>query len=71
MNIVLKVHPHQCRVQGHDHLPTPAGRTISDASWPPEYTAGCSAGCRLTPPGPFLLGSFPATLPQACSVAWG
>ena len=24
--------PHQCRVQGHDHLPTPAGHTIPDTS---------------------------------------
>jgi len=32
MNTVLKVWPHQCRVQGHDHLPTPAGHTIPDTS---------------------------------------
>jgi len=41
-------------------------------SWPPGHTAtSCSAGCPPTPPGPFLLGSFPATPPQTCSVAWG
>lgn len=39
---------------------------------PPGHTAGSySAGCRPTPLGPFPRGSFPATLPQACSVAWG
>jgi len=32
MNTVLEVRPHQCRVQGHYHLPTPAGRTIPDTS---------------------------------------
>ncbi|NXT44416.1 RYR3 protein, partial [Pelecanoides urinatrix] len=38
-------------------------------SWPPGHTAGsCSAGCQPAPPGPSPLGSFPATLPQACSV---
>ena len=31
----------------------------------------CSAGCQPTAPGLFPLGSFPATLPQACSIAWG
>ena len=40
--------------------------------WPPGHTAGsCSAGCWPAPPGPFPPVSFPATLPQACSVAWG
>lgn len=24
--------PHQCQVQGHDHLPAPAGGTIPDTS---------------------------------------
>jgi len=32
LNTVLQVWPHQCRVQGHDHLPTPAGHTIPDTS---------------------------------------
>ncbi|KAK4828439.1 hypothetical protein QYF61_026596 [Mycteria americana] len=32
LNTVCEVRPHQCRVQGHDHFPTPAGRTISDTS---------------------------------------
>ena len=31
-NTVLEVRPHQCRVQGHDHLPTPAGHTIPGTS---------------------------------------
>ncbi|KAF1466761.1 Conserved oligomeric Golgi complex subunit 5, partial [Megadyptes antipodes antipodes] len=30
LNTVFKVRPHQCRVQGHDHFPTPAGHTVSD-----------------------------------------
>jgi len=41
-------------------------------SWPPVHTAGsCSASCRPTPQGPFLPDIFPATLPQACSIARG
>jgi len=32
LNTVLQVRPHQCRVQGHNHLPTPAGHTIPDTS---------------------------------------
>jgi len=32
LNTVLEVHPHQCRVQGHDPLPTPAGHTVPDTS---------------------------------------
>ncbi|KAK4826677.1 hypothetical protein QYF61_010686 [Mycteria americana] len=32
LNTVFKVQPHQCRVQGHDHFPSPAGHTISDTS---------------------------------------
>jgi len=31
-NTVLQVRPHQCGVQGHDHLATPAGPTIPDTS---------------------------------------
>ncbi|KAK4828025.1 hypothetical protein QYF61_022802 [Mycteria americana] len=32
LNTVFEVRPHQCRVQGHDHFPTPAGHTIADTS---------------------------------------
>ncbi|KAK4810277.1 hypothetical protein QYF61_015307 [Mycteria americana] len=32
VNTVFEVRPHQCRVQGHDHFPSPAGHTISDTS---------------------------------------
>ncbi|KAK4823486.1 hypothetical protein QYF61_002550 [Mycteria americana] len=32
LNTVFEVRPHQCRVQGHDHFPTPAGHTIFDTS---------------------------------------
>ncbi|KAK4831064.1 hypothetical protein QYF61_015121 [Mycteria americana] len=31
-NTVFKVRPHQCRVQGHDHFPSPAGHAIFDTS---------------------------------------
>ncbi|KAK4807083.1 hypothetical protein QYF61_018424 [Mycteria americana] len=31
-NTVFEVQPHQCRVQGHNHFPTPAGHTIFDTS---------------------------------------
>ncbi|KAK4822635.1 hypothetical protein QYF61_018587 [Mycteria americana] len=32
LNTAFEVRPHQCRVQGHDHCPSPAGHTISDTS---------------------------------------
>ncbi|KAK4808596.1 hypothetical protein QYF61_009899 [Mycteria americana] len=32
LNTVFEVRPHQCRVQGHNHFPTPAGHTIFDTS---------------------------------------
>ncbi|KAK4814532.1 hypothetical protein QYF61_022021 [Mycteria americana] len=32
LNTVFEVWPHQCRVQGHDHFPSPAGHTIFDTS---------------------------------------
>ncbi|KAK4832565.1 hypothetical protein QYF61_024065 [Mycteria americana] len=32
LNTGFEVRPHQCRVQGHDHFPTPAGHTISGTS---------------------------------------
>ncbi|KAK4824898.1 hypothetical protein QYF61_021138 [Mycteria americana] len=32
LNTVFEVQPHQCRVQGHDHFPTPAGHTIFETS---------------------------------------
>ncbi|KAK4823028.1 hypothetical protein QYF61_024830 [Mycteria americana] len=32
LNTGFEVRPHQCRVQGHDHFPSPAGHTISDTS---------------------------------------
>ncbi|KAK4818847.1 hypothetical protein QYF61_020066 [Mycteria americana] len=48
--------------QDKSHLP----------SWSPGHTAGSYSGsCQPTPTGPFLPGSFPATLPQACSIAIG
>ncbi|KAK4831254.1 hypothetical protein QYF61_016486 [Mycteria americana] len=32
LNTVVEVRPHQCRVQGHDHSPSPAGHATSDTS---------------------------------------
>ncbi|KAK4819006.1 hypothetical protein QYF61_022837 [Mycteria americana] len=32
LNTGFEVQPHQCRVQGHDHFPSPAGHAIFDAS---------------------------------------
>ncbi|KAK4818289.1 hypothetical protein QYF61_010431 [Mycteria americana] len=32
LNTVFEVRPHQCRVQGHDHFPSPAGHAVSDTS---------------------------------------
>ncbi|KAK4828664.1 hypothetical protein QYF61_000382 [Mycteria americana] len=32
LNTVFEVWPHQCRVQGHNHFPSPVGHTISDTS---------------------------------------
>ncbi|KAK4827946.1 hypothetical protein QYF61_022561 [Mycteria americana] len=32
LNTVFEVQPHQCRVQGHDHFPSPAGHAIFDTS---------------------------------------
>ncbi|KAK4828527.1 hypothetical protein QYF61_026949 [Mycteria americana] len=32
LNTVFEVGPHQCRVQGHNHFPSPAGHTIADTS---------------------------------------
>ncbi|KAK4820816.1 hypothetical protein QYF61_007210 [Mycteria americana] len=31
-NTVFEVRPHHCRVQGHNHFPSPAGHTIPDTS---------------------------------------
>ena len=75
LNTVLQVQPHQCRVQGHDPLPTPAGHTIPDTS---QDAIGL-----LSHLGTLLAHAQPAvdqhpkilfqwaTLPQACRVAWG
>ncbi|KAK4824928.1 hypothetical protein QYF61_021548 [Mycteria americana] len=32
LNTVFEVRPHQCRVQGHNHCPSPAGHAIPDTS---------------------------------------
>ncbi|KAK4809291.1 hypothetical protein QYF61_023284 [Mycteria americana] len=32
LNTAFEVRPHQCRVQGHDHFPSPAGYAVFDTS---------------------------------------
>ncbi|KAK4810330.1 hypothetical protein QYF61_018272, partial [Mycteria americana] len=32
LNTVFELRPHQCRVQGHDHFPSPAGHAVFDTS---------------------------------------
>ncbi|KAK4819901.1 hypothetical protein QYF61_014636 [Mycteria americana] len=39
LNTAFEVRPHQCRVQGHDHCPTPAGHTIPDTSQDAAFNA--------------------------------
>ncbi|KAF1467595.1 Interphotoreceptor matrix proteoglycan 1, partial [Megadyptes antipodes antipodes] len=41
LNTVFEVQPHQGRVQGHDHFPTPAGHTSSDTSQDALGLLGC------------------------------
>ncbi|KAK4814463.1 hypothetical protein QYF61_018981, partial [Mycteria americana] len=41
LNTVFEVRPHQCRVQGHDHFPSPAGHAIFDTSQDAIGFLGC------------------------------
>ncbi|KAK4815153.1 hypothetical protein QYF61_017594 [Mycteria americana] len=41
LNTAFEVRPHQCRVQGHDHCPSPAGHTIPDTSQDAIGFLGC------------------------------
>ncbi|KAK4824096.1 hypothetical protein QYF61_010616 [Mycteria americana] len=41
LNTVFEVQPHQCRVQGHDHFPSPAGHAIFDTSQDAIGFLGC------------------------------
>ena len=75
----LEVWPHQCQVQGDNHFPSPAGHAIPDTSQDAVGLLGhlgtLPAHIQLAvtqhPQVLFLPGSFAATLPQACSIAWG
>jgi len=76
---ILEVWPQQCQVQWHDHLRTSAGCTVPDTSQDAVALLG-HLGTLLAHVQSavdqhsqvlFLLGSFPATPPEACSVAWG
>ncbi|KAK4811237.1 hypothetical protein QYF61_022134 [Mycteria americana] len=55
LNTVFEVQPHQCRVQGHNHFPSPAGHTIFDTSQDAIGFLGhlgtlLAHGCQPTPP---------------------
>ncbi|KAK4821667.1 hypothetical protein QYF61_027135 [Mycteria americana] len=41
LNTVFEVWPHQCRVQGHNHFPSPAGHAIFDTSQDAIGFLGC------------------------------
>ena len=77
--MVLEVWLQQCRVQGIDHCPGPAGHTVSDTSQdaigllghPGTLMAHARPSVNLHPRGTFPPGFLPATLAQACSVVWG
>ncbi|KAK4826479.1 hypothetical protein QYF61_009475 [Mycteria americana] len=41
LNTAFEVRPHQCRVQGDNHFPSPAGHTVSDTSQDAIGFLGC------------------------------
>ncbi|KAK4830680.1 hypothetical protein QYF61_012849 [Mycteria americana] len=55
LNTGFEVRPHQCRVQGHDHFPSPAGHTISDTS---QGAVGLLGHLGTLPPIPMLDNPF-------------
>ncbi|KAK4832701.1 hypothetical protein QYF61_025162 [Mycteria americana] len=57
LNTGFEVWPHQCRVQGHDHCPSPAGHTIPDT----RQNAVCFLG---------HLGTLPAHIQLAVNPDW-
>lgn len=79
LNTAFELQPHQGWVQRDDHLPAPAGCTMSDTSqdaiwpsWSSGHTAStCSAKHWPAPPGPFPTHSLCTALFQACSADWG
>ena len=76
LNTAYKTWSNQCCLQGHNNLCHPAGHSISDTGQDAIGLLGC-LGTLLAHvyspadrnPGPFLPGSFPATLPLACTTA--
>lgn len=66
---VLKVPPNQSeyrrRTTSLDLLIQVRMSSIFSATW--AHTGSHSAGCQPEPPHPFMIGIFPATLPQACN----
>ncbi|RMC15661.1 hypothetical protein DUI87_07863 [Hirundo rustica rustica] len=76
LDTALKVWPHQCRVQGKDDLPAPAGHTIpdpdQDAIGPLGHLGTLLAHVQLlspVPPGPFPPGHCPAVALQGVVAA--
>lgn len=68
----------RCQVPGGDHCPGPTVCNIADTGQNVIGLSGYLGTCWLklfycwpASPGPFLLSSFPATLPPAFSTAWG
>ena len=74
LNPLIEGRPHQCRAQGSDPFPVPAGHAGAGTSQDATGLLG-HPGTLLahyqSPPGPSLTGSSPATPPQAWSAAGG
>ena len=77
LNTALEVRPHQCRVQGRmTSLVLLTTLFLIQARMPLAFLvtwAHCwlmFSLASISTPGSFPLHSLPATLPQACSVAW-
>ncbi|RMC14734.1 hypothetical protein DUI87_06908 [Hirundo rustica rustica] len=71
LDTILKVWPHQCRVQGKNDLPAPAGHTIPDPGQVPLALLATWAHCwpmfsccHQYPQVPFLLGTVQPHHPQ-------
>jgi len=71
MDTVLQLWPHQCLVEGKDHLPQSAGNTLSNAAQdtvklflpPGHIAASCSMCYPSGIPGPLLKSCLPSSQP--------